>query len=223
MISKIVEDLSKGDMVTFFKNSSAYMMDLYLKANKLCIPIPYGKMRIGQFYFMTYKDDSNWMKFSPILLVDVKKVSNKIIAYGINFNFIPLEIRLQFLDKFISGLDDVNQLSNINFQIAYSNLIKWGWEYAIVEYSVAQIDRCYQIDWEILPQFICSAHPKVKYDPKKLYEIWVAKLDGKKERDAEIYKSTVDELLKVETLLSGKYTELEDHIKRVQKSIEKYG
>jgi CRP-like cAMP-binding protein len=56
-------------------------------------------MSKGGFYFIHYKDDSNWMRYSPVFVVDFKKFNNIIMIMGVNFNFIPIEVRETIFDE----------------------------------------------------------------------------------------------------------------------------
>ena len=71
-----------------FKNNSLFFYEAYSKSDKLVMNIPRGKIQLGGFYFLHYLDNSNWMQYSPIFTVDVKKFGNLIILLAINFNFI---------------------------------------------------------------------------------------------------------------------------------------
>jgi hypothetical protein len=64
----------------------------------------------GGFYFLHYKDDSNWLKYAPVFMVDFKKFEDKIILLAVNFNFVPIEIRVMLFDKFISK-DDFEKIT----------------------------------------------------------------------------------------------------------------
>ena len=56
----------------------------------------------GGFYFFHYQDSSYWMKWAPVFVADYKKFSNKIIIFALNFNMIPLEVRVLIFDKYIT-------------------------------------------------------------------------------------------------------------------------
>ena len=105
----------------------------------------------------------------------------------------------------------------------YTELIKYGFEYAIQEYNVAQIKIVHRISLELLPRFLYSSHPKNTYDPKKLLEIWETKLDTKEQRHKEIITSVLKDFYDVKDEISEKYNVLKDHIERLRKSYEKYG
>jgi hypothetical protein len=53
--------------------------------------------------------------------------------------------------------------------------------------------------------------------------IWEAKLSGREQRHKEIMLMTLDEMYDIETDITEKYQKMSGHIKRIQKSIQKYG
>ena len=147
-----------------------------------------------------------------------------IIILGVNFNFIPLELRSSIFDKFITedNFED-NDVLEVNFKGMYYELLKYGFDYSIQEYNVAQIKIVRQINLEILPRFLYSSHPKNTYDPKKLMEIWETKLASKEERHREIISSILSDFYDISKDISNQYQALKEHISRLQDSYEKYG
>lgn len=221
-----INDLNKssGDIVTNFKDNSLFFYEKYSKSDDMVKSISVSDMQLGGFYFIHYRDDSNWMKWSPVFTVDFKKFSNLNILFGLNFNFIPLEIRVSIFDKYISEKDfEKNKLLNVNYQGVYKELIKYGFEYSIVEYNLNQINYVHKIGMEMVPRFLYSQHPKNIYDPKKLYQIWKSKISTKIERDKEINKMLISDFFKMTDDILKNYNQLESHIDRIQKSYEKYG
>lgn len=211
-------------IVDNFKNNSLFFYDAYNKSDKNITNIQVGKVQIGGFYFLHYLDDSNWMRYSPIFTVDFKKFGNIIMIHGINFNFIPLEIRSSIFDKYITEKDfDNDNLLNVSYEGVYKELLHYGFEYAIVEYNLAQVKSVHKICMDLVPRFLYSQHPINKYDPKKLYQIWEAKLGNRDTRHNELSKSLIKDFYTVSDDIMENYTVLKDHIKRIQKSLEKYG
>jgi len=147
-----------------------------------------------------------------------------IIVLGVNFNFIPLELRSRIFDKFITEKNfEKNEFIEVNFKGMYSELLKYGFEYAIQEYNVAQIKIVHKISLELLPRFLYSSHPKNTYDPKKLLEIWETKLETKEQRHKEIITSVLKDFYEVRDEINEKYDALRGHIERLRDSYEKYG
>lgn len=207
-----------------FKNNCLFFYDKYQKSSNDVLAINTSDMYPGGFYFLHYKDDSNWMKYAPVFLADFKKFEDKIILFCVNFNFIPLEIRVQIFDKFITEQDfNNNSLLKVNYKGMYEQLLRSGFEYSLMEFNAAQIVLVHKIHLELLPRFLYSQHPKNVYDPKKLIQIWQAKLDGRDQRHKEIVSSIISDFYDINNEISEKYNVMRDHIKRLQTSLTKYG
>jgi hypothetical protein len=223
-----------GDKASNFKLNCLYFFNKYRKSDKFVERIPRTKIRTGGFYFLHYLDDSNWMKWSPIFAVSVKKFNNVIILYAINLNFIPLEIRVKIFDKLFNERDfkdsspgdpwkkDVYS-RKFNFESIYTELVKYRIQYSVMEFNVAQIKMCHKIHLSEVPKFLYSQHPKNRYDPKKLIQIWSKKIKDSDKRDKEMSQLAVDEMYNLTNEISDKYIILKDHIKRLQSSFRKYG
>lgn len=211
-------------IVDTFKNNSLFFYNKYRKSDKEVTSISVGKMRMGGFYFLHYKDDSNWMKYAPIFTIDFKKFGNMIVVFGVNFNFIPLEIRVSIFDKFMveKDFEDDRDLK-VDYQGVYDELRKYGFEYAITEFNTSQIVSVHKIDMSLTPRFLYHQHPINKYDPKKLYEIMLAKISDRDERHKEMTSVFIKDLYEATDDILENYTLLKDHIKRVQTSYKKYG
>lgn len=211
------------DLVDSFKNNSLYFYEKYQKSDKLVQSIPVGKIQIGGFYHFTYSDESNWMKYAPIYIASYKKFGNDIAVLAINLNFIPLEIRVLVFDKFIIEEDfNKDRLLPIDYNIAYETLRSFGFEYALMEFDAKRIVYSHKISMEVLPRFLYAQHPINKYDPKKLMEIWSAKLSDRDARDKEIKMMNLQEIFDIEKDLGDKYTILSDHINRLRRNNENY-
>lgn len=223
LIKTIEEKTKKDGVVKYYKDNTISLYNKYKSPDKLVRSIPISKMSDSKFYFITYKDESNWMKYSPIFFVDWKEFDDRIIGYGVNFNFIPLEYRVALFDKMILDLEDENQIMGMNFESMYKELLKIGYEYALVEYDMKRVERCYHISVKILPEFLYSSYPKNKYDPQKLYDIWYKKLDKREQRHQEIIQSMASDFFEVTEQIEMKYDVLSNHMKRVQRNHKKFG
>jgi len=211
-------------IVENFKNNSLFFYEKYNQSSKDVQSINVKDIYPGGFYFFTYLDDSNWMKYSPVFVADYKKFDDKLIIMAINFNFIPIEIRVMIFDKYITSDDfDKDRLLKVDYNGMYNELRKLGFEYSLIEFNAIQLVRVHKISLELLPRFLYSQHPINKYDPNKLNEIWVAKIGKRDERHKEIMASTLNEFYDVNTEISDKYNVMKDHIKRLQTSLTKYG
>ena len=94
--------LANGDGIPEnFKNNSLFFYDKYQKSAKDVESVNITDIYPGGFYFFHYRDDSNWMKFSPVFVVDFKKFNDQIVLFALNFNFLPIEIRTMIFDKYI--------------------------------------------------------------------------------------------------------------------------
>lgn len=207
-----------------FRNNSLFMSDKYSKSDEMVTAIDVAAIEPGHFYFFHYMDDSNWMRYSPVFVAGHKKFGNQVVIFAINFNFIPLEIRPAMFDDYLLPENfEKNIPIKTEYEKTYQELLKVGFEYSLMEYNAIQIKMVHRIHMEMLPRFLYSQHPKATYDPKKLMEIWMKKLETKKERDKEMMKAMIEEFYEVDKEISGKYKVLKDHIKRLQKSAKKYG
>lgn len=212
------------DIIDFYKNNTNFMYQKYQTSDSDCVAIDKSDIQKGGFYHLHYKDDSNWMRWSPIFCCDWRKVNNLIIVLGVNFNFIPLELRSTIFDRFITEKDfEKNSFLEVDFVGMYSELLKYGFEYSIQEYNVSQMVVVHRISLDLLPRFLCSSYPKNTYDPKKLMEIWGVKLKTKAQRHQEIISSVLSDFYDVNSEISEKYDTLSGHIKRIRDSYQKYG
>lgn len=207
-----------------FKNNSLFFYEKYNGSDNSVKSIDIKDIYPGGFYHLHYLDDSNWMRYSPIFATNYKKLGNQIILFGVNLNFIPLEVRVYLFDNFIKEEDfDKNNLLKVDYNGMYSELIKFGFEYSIVEYNLSQIKLAHKIEMNMVPRFLISAHPKNKYDPAKLFDIWQVKIKDKDKRNQEILKSTIADFYDIKGEISEKYTLLKGHIQRIQTNMKKYG
>jgi hypothetical protein len=217
--------LVDGDgLVDNFKNNSNYFYEKFTKSEKDVPAVSPKDIKVGMFYHFHYLDNSNWMKWSPVFVADFKKVGTLTIILAVNFNFIPLEVRARIFDKFIIEDNfEKNIPLKVNYKGIYQELLKVGFEYSIVEYDVRLLKLIHRIDMNMLPRFLISQHPKNKYDPKALINIWKVKLKDKDKRNREIMNSTLDEFYDFRGDISEKYDVLEKHIQRIQANQKKYG
>lgn len=221
---KLSQKVFGTDIVDYYKKNTQYMFELYKKSSKECEVMRKEDIKVGGFYHLVYRDDSNWMRWSPIFCCDYRKMGNMIIVLGVNFNFIPLELRPKIFDPFIREEDfEKNKLLEVDFKGMYTELLKIGFEYSIQEYNVAQIDIIHRINLDILPRFMYSSFPKNKYDPNKLMDTWEKKLETKAQRHREIIQSVLSDFYDVENDINERYDALSGHIQRLQKSYTKYG
>lgn len=208
-----------GEVDNFIKNSD-WFVGKYRKTDDDVNAITLNKINIGGFYFLHYNDKSNWMRFAPIFLVkyNVEKIPK---IYAINFNFIPIQYRILIFDKYITKKDfDDNNYLKVDYESVYNELRSIGFEYALMEFNLHQILQVHRISLNVLPRFFYSQHPLNKYDPKKLMEIWFAKIEKRDQRHAEMMNSMISDFYDIDKEISEKYNVLKGHIQRLQNSIK---
>ena len=217
--------LVNGDgVVDNFKNNSIYFVKKYAKSDELVKNIAVKNIFPGGFYFFQYADNSNWMRYSPVFVTSFKKFDNKIIIFGVNFNFIPLEIRVMIFDKYITEEDfEENNFLEVDYSKVYDELNKLGFAYALMEFNAIQILTCHRISLEMLPRFLYSQHPKATYDPTKLMQIWEAKIETRDERHKEMMISIISDFYDINKDITNKYDVLSGHISRIRSSIKRFG
>lgn len=213
-----------SDIYDNFKNNSLFFYEAYTSGNNnKVVPLNVSSMYPGGFYFIHYNDTSNWMKYSPIFLVDYRQYESEVVLFAINFNFIPLEIRVYLFDKFISEKDfENNNLLKVSLQGAYDELRKLGYEYALVEYAASLIVKTHRIDLTLLPRFLYHQHPINIYDPNKLYSIWEVKLKNREKRHQEMMVMMLGDLFDVNKDINDNFDVMKSHIERFRKSYEKF-
>ncbi len=212
-----------GD-VESFRNNSLFLFESIRAGSNLIQKVPIRDVTPGSFYFIHYKDDSNWMRYSPVFAADFRKFGNLIVLLALNMNFVPVEVRVTIFDKFIQEDDfEGDRPLGVNYQGMYSELMRWGFEYALVEYNVGQIVMAHRVSMEVVPRFLNSQHPINKYDPENLFSIWKAKLGGRAKRHEEMTGSMLRDFYDIESEISEEFTALRDHVQRIQRSYEKYG
>lgn len=214
-----------GNEVESFKENSLFFYQKYQKSDDSVKSIKLQDIKVGGFYFFHYLDDSNWIKYSPVFVVDFKKFDNQIVLFCINLNFIPLKVRVSIFDPYIKEEDfeKKNFFLKVKYDAMYKELKKYAFQYSIMEYNLAQVKFVHKIELDMLPRFLYSQHPMAKYDPKKLMEIWNKKVVEQDKRDKEMMNSSIDEFYDVNKEIDGKYDLLKKHIERLQKSAKKYG
>jgi len=207
-----------------FRNNSFFFAEKYSKSDNMVTAKSTVDIQPGGFYFFHYLDDSNWMKYSSVFVVEQRNFGNQIIVMAVNLNFIPLQIRPLIFDKYIIEDNfEKDTFLKVDYVGMYKELVKLGFEYALMEYNAIQIKLVHKIHMEILPRFLYSQHPKAIYDPNKLMQIWEKKLETKSQRNQEMMKSMIDEFYDIDKDISEKYKVMKGHIERIQKSLKKYG
>lgn len=207
-----------------FRKNSAFFAESYSKSSKMITAQSSADLQSGGFYFLHYHDDSNWMKYAPIFMVEQKNFGNQIIVLAVNLNFIPIEVRAMIFDPYIlEEYFENDTFLKVDYTGMYNELVKFGFEYALMEFNLRQIKLVHKIHMEMLPRFFYSQHPSATYDPKKLMQIWYKKLETKSQRNQEMMKSMISDFYDINKDISEKYKVMKGHIDRIQKSLKKYG
>lgn len=222
--TKLAGLVSSNGAPDFFKKNSFDFYQKYLSSDDEVKAINIKDIQPGYFYYFNYKDDSNWMKWSPVFVAEYKKFSNKIVLFCVNFNFLPLEFRVLIFDKYLSDSNfEKNTPIKSSFEGMYNELRGVGFEYAIMEFNAIQITTVHRIHMNSVPRFLYSQHPKNVYDPGKLIQIWKKKLETRDARHKEILTTTLEDFYNIKGELNEKIEVLKGHVNRIQKSMEKYG
>lgn len=213
-----------GNEAENFKNNSLFFFEKYKKSDDMVKSIPLTNIVKGGFYFFHYLDDSNWMKWSPVFVVDMKKFEDKIILFAVNLNFIPLKVRVMLFDPYMNEnhFKD-NTYLKVDYSAVYTKLSQFKFQYSLMEFNLSQVKFVHKIHMQMIPRFLYSQHPKNIYDPNKLMAIWKKKLETSDLRDKEMMQSSIDDFFDINNEISEKYDKLKGHIERLQKSIKKYG
>lgn len=225
LLERVQEEMKKSRGVAdFYQKNSQYFFNKYNKSDTEVQSIPITNITSGRFYFFHYLDDSNWVKYSPVFSIDFKKFENLIIYRAINLNLIPIEVRVSIFDEYIlkEDMKDDRKLP-VDYETVYTKLRNYGFEYAIMEYNLAQLKFCHRINMDAIPRFLYSGHPINKYDPKKLYSIRETKIKNSDRRHKEMLKSTIEDFYNISEDIDENFDVLKKHVQRIQTSLNKYG
>lgn len=203
-----------------FKKNSIRLVEQYSKSSNDIKNIPVKNIFPGGFYHIQMQNESNWMRNAPVFIVDFRKIKGGLILLGVNLNFIPLEVRVLFFDKFITEKDfEKDGFLKVSFQGVYNELRSIGFEYALMEFDTSKIGIVHKISMNELSSFLISAHPTNKYDPRKLFSIWQTKIEKSNERDAAMQKSNLEDFYDVNKEIDQKYEAIKNHIMRIRKNL----
>lgn len=223
-MGELIERVKLAKLVwSDYQKNSDYFAKKYQKSDDEVTSISLSNLEMGNFYFFHYKDSSNWMKYSPIFAVSHKKIQNIIVLYAINLNFIPIDVRAEFFDKFMDERTfEKNTPLRVDLKGVYDELREIGFEYALMEFILNNVVFSHKIHMESVPRFLFSGHPLNKYDPKKLYDIQVAKSKDRNKRHEEMNKLMMSDFIEIDSEISDSFDVLKDHIKRVRDNIKKF-
>lgn len=226
---------SEGESLS--ENSTKWLLERLKNNDDTFKPILPKKMYVGKFYYMLYDlngKSSKMEQFSPILLVDYRKVMGKIILYGISLNFIPLNVRLLFFDNFLDSFqnifDPIDSDSKkggkekplpINFKIAFDSLDKIGFQYIIREFDVDKINKVYEVNMQSLPRFLTvNTTVLTGVDEMKLAEIWYSKLKNREESLQKRISELITDYEEISKVFKQEFKSYEKEFKNISKSKE---
>jgi hypothetical protein len=206
-----------------YKNNCLYLMDKITKSDDEYKAINVSDIKSGGFYFIQYKDKSTWMQWSPVFIVNWKKFDNRIILFGVNLNFIPIELRISIFDPyFIEEFFENDTFLKVDYNGMYNELLKWGFEYSLIEYNAIQVTMVHKINMYNVPRFLVSGHPLTKYNPDKLIQIWSKKIETREKRHNEMMTALVSDFYNLNKEIDSKYSALKKHILRIQNSLKNF-
>ena len=206
-----------------YKNNALYLMDKVTKTDDEYQAINVSDIDTGSFYFIQYKDKSTWMQWSPVFIVNWKKFDNRIILFGVNLNFIPIELRISIFDPyFAEEFFEKDTFLKVDYNGMYNELLKWGFEYSLIEYNAIQVKMVHKINMDNVPRFLVSGHPLTKYNPDKLIQIWSKKIETREKRHNEMMTALVSDFYNLNKEIDSKYSALKKHILRIQNSLKNF-
>lgn len=230
---KGLHEISREDIR---KTSAKAILEKIKKPDRHIMPARAEDIKIGKFYFLFYdlSGTTNRMEqFSPVLLVDIKKVKTKTIMYGLCFNFIPSNIRILYFDQLLnkfqntisknleaSNIDKEEALNGLSFDIIYKSLMSSGFEYAIREFDVSKITKCYKVATSYLPNFLVfDTQPFTGVDESKLIDIWRVKLKQQEERHKEILAKLQTDYNSMAKMFEQEFQSISERNANLEKSI----
>lgn len=184
----------------------------------------------GKIYFLFYDlggaiQTSKMEQYSPVFAIKTATLKGMPILWGLNFNFMPEGIRVNWfdkvLDRFFKGTMETNseitqqkmlQPLNVTYEGVYRTLASIGFEYSIREYRMDLINKVYEININELDRFVSvNTEMFTGVDQKKLVEIWLAKLTEGEDRLKKIKTDILTDFKKMDI-------ELENSMKDIEKS-----
>lgn len=129
-------------------------------------PTNIQKIRKGGFYIIRYNHNGINI-WSPILTLRYKVKNNKNILYTIDFNYLPYEYRILFVDNLFKSnyhhIKDNGNIQNVleenSLDVRIENVYRWlqtngSKEYSLTGFDVLKIVQIYAVSTTILDRFI---------------------------------------------------------------------
>jgi len=158
-------ELLYGTGITARMETSTLWLSEKLKSADILF-YPASEILIGKFYFMFYamKEKNPLENIAAVMIIGKQKFDTD-VYYGLNFNYLPIELRERFFNELFKGLNTKfyndesknNVLSEAPLDITFSgvyNILKGiGFEWAIREILPIAIEECYVISFQELNKF----------------------------------------------------------------------
>jgi len=196
-----------------------------------------GELHIGKFYFMMYNltgKTSRLEQYNPILVIDYKIKQNVPIVWAVSLNFIPQKQRISFFNWFFDRQSEIvkknesiesskNQIPySLTFDQLYESLDQIGYAHSIREWIVPKISHIWEIGIQDMHLFLTIDTEKFTgVDEKKLFEIWLAKLNDRDERKRRKITELNRDVTKIYKELSDNLLTLEERTELLKKSVSK--
>jgi hypothetical protein len=156
-------------------------------------------LRLGMFAFVLYDlagKSTPMEQYSPMLLVETRNVKTKVYLWGLSLNFIPVSIRVVFMDQLLARFGHVLEanaakrtlakegpLPGLSFDVVYTMLQAIGYEYALRQLDMSLINKVYEVSFGFLDRFLTMDTRRFTgVDEGRLLEIWVKKITEQEER-----------------------------------------
>jgi len=225
----------KDEEVKVAENSTDWLLTRLKNPDEGFKTVRPKNMYVGKFYFMMYDmqgKSSKMEQYSPILLVDFRKVATKKILYGISINFLPQNIRLLFFDEFLKPFENVFEPIDseekkggpekplpISFQIAFEALDKIGFQYVIREFDADKINKVYEVKMSMLPRFMTvNTTVLTEVDEQKMAEIWLSKLKNREEAVQKRISELITDYKEITKTFDKEFKSYEREFEKIEKS-----
>ena len=209
------------------EDSTKWLIDHIKKPNdKTVKEVTPNDITPGKLYFLFYDlaaalKSSKLEQFSPILALRKGIVKQQPILWGFSLNFLPERVKVnwfdQVLERFFKGalstdleVEPTDKPLDVTFEGVYKTLASIGFEYAIREFRLDLINKVYEIDISELDRFVSvDTQQFTNVDPKKLIEIWLAKLDEGEARLRQIKENVLTDFKTVDAELNVSFDEVQ--------------
>ena len=156
-----------SNMQKLVLDSTEDIFNLMNISNKELLEISLKNINIGKFFIIKYNYDGNDI-YCPIFTLEYRVVNNKNIIYAINFDYLPYDYKIKFVNILISkyidqyykhwDICDVREekpFAGVTFENVYKILQYNGnYEYSITAFDILKIKNIYAVSTNLLYKFI---------------------------------------------------------------------